>query len=245
MPRKHAPFMVAASGCAPPMPPSPPDTTSLSVQRSAEMLARRRRERLVGALHDSLGADVDPRAGRHLAVHRQAELLRAVEFGPSSTSCPPGWQLAIRTRGAYSCVRKTPTGLPDCTSRVSSFSSACSDAHDRVEACPVPRGPSRAAVDDQIVGAFGDLGVEIVHQHPERRFLMPSFAASVGPPRRPHGNMGRHGELVPLSSSTLPLNGRWRRIFLRSPPAARRRNWRVRIALARRTVQNMPDLRLQ
>ncbi len=27
MPRKHAPFMVAASGCAPPMPPMPPETT--------------------------------------------------------------------------------------------------------------------------------------------------------------------------------------------------------------------------
>ena len=29
MPRKHAPFMVAASGCAPPIPPMPPDTTTL------------------------------------------------------------------------------------------------------------------------------------------------------------------------------------------------------------------------
>src|SRR5205807_5315607 len=28
----------------------------------------------------------------------------------------------MRTRGACSCVLKTPTGLPDCTSKVSSFS---------------------------------------------------------------------------------------------------------------------------
>jgi hypothetical protein len=30
--------------------------------------------------------------------------------------------LAISTRGASACVRNTPTGLPDCTSSVSSSS---------------------------------------------------------------------------------------------------------------------------
>ena len=41
-------------------------------QRAAEPLRGDRGERLVGALQDALGADVDPRAGRHLAEHRQA-----------------------------------------------------------------------------------------------------------------------------------------------------------------------------
>ena len=35
---------------------------------------------------------------------------------------------------------------------------------------------ARAAVDDQIVGPLGDLGIEIVHQHPQRGFLWPSLA---------------------------------------------------------------------
>ena len=72
MPRKHAPFMVAASGCAPPIPPIPPDTTSLPASDPPKCLRAERGEGLVGALHDSLAADVDPRAGGHLAVHGEA-----------------------------------------------------------------------------------------------------------------------------------------------------------------------------
>ena len=51
-------------------------------ERPAEALLRDGGERLVGALEDPLGADVDPRSGRHLAVHRQAEVLEAAELGP-------------------------------------------------------------------------------------------------------------------------------------------------------------------
>ena len=50
----------------------------------------------------------------------------------------------MSTRGAISCVRKTPTGLPLCTSSVSSFSSrrsvatiAWNASHERA-ARPVP-----------------------------------------------------------------------------------------------------------
>ena len=53
-------------------------------ERAAEALARDRGERLVRALQDALRADVDPRAGRHLAVHRQARALRAAGTRPRS-----------------------------------------------------------------------------------------------------------------------------------------------------------------
>jgi hypothetical protein len=52
--------------------------------------------------------------------------------------------LAISTRGAFSCVVKTPTGLPDCTKSVSSFSRRLSVAtmaskHSQLRAAfPVP-----------------------------------------------------------------------------------------------------------
>ena len=36
---------------------------------------------------------------------------------------------------------------------------------DTVEALPVARGTADAAVDDELARPFGDLGVEIVHQH--------------------------------------------------------------------------------
>ena len=48
---------------------------------------------------------------------------RGRETSPSVAQCGTSSALAISTRGASACVRKTPTGLPDCTSSVSSFSS--------------------------------------------------------------------------------------------------------------------------
>ena len=53
-----------------------------SAQRPAEVLARQLGERLVGALEDPLGPDVDPGAGRHLAVHHQAGPLELAEVLP-------------------------------------------------------------------------------------------------------------------------------------------------------------------
>ena len=82
----------------------------------------------------------------------------------------------MSTRGAHGCVRKMPTGLPDCTSSVSSCSSDCERAHDGVERGPAARRAARSAVHDQILRPLGDVGIEIVHQHPQRGFLRPAFA---------------------------------------------------------------------
>ena len=78
-------------------------------------------------------------------------------------------------------MRKTPTGLPDWTSRVSSFPSSLELAHDGVEALPVARGLADAAVDDEVLRALGHLGVEVVHQHAQGRFLLPALHESVVP----------------------------------------------------------------
>src|SRR5450756_636749 len=64
---------------------------------------------------------------------------------------PTRFELAIRTRGAHSCVRKTPTGLPDWTSSVSSFSRArssrtmASKASQERAARPVPPYTTRSS----------------------------------------------------------------------------------------------------
>ena len=83
----------------------------------------------------------------------------------------------MSTRGAPAWVWKTPTGLPDCTSSVSScverlaaIATIASNASQLRAALP------GAAVDDEIVGPLGDVGIEIVHQHPQRGFLRPSLA---------------------------------------------------------------------
>ncbi len=43
---------------------------------------------------------------------------------------------------------------------------ALQGAHDRPEALPVTGGLARTAVDYEVLGALGDLGVEVVHKHP-------------------------------------------------------------------------------
>ena len=45
------------------------------------------------------------------------------------------------------------------------------------------RGLAGAAVDDEVLGVLGDLGVEVVHQHPQRRLGLP----------RPRGQLGAVG----------------------------------------------------
>ncbi len=63
---------------------------------------------------------------------------------------------------------------------VSSSSRPRSVAHDRVERLPAAGGAAGAAVDDEILGVLGDLGVEVVHQHPQRGFLLPALAGQLG-----------------------------------------------------------------
>ena len=57
---------------------------------------------------------------------------------------------------------------------------------DRVERLPRPRGAAGAAVHDEVLGALGDLGVEVVHQHPHRGLLRPRAAGQLGSPRGAH-----------------------------------------------------------
>ena len=64
------------------MPPRPAVTVSRPAEAAAEVAARHRGERFVGALQDALRADVDPAAGRHLAVHRQAAVFEIAERVP-------------------------------------------------------------------------------------------------------------------------------------------------------------------
>ncbi len=83
--RQAAPAIVAASGCAPPMPPSPAVSTVRPARSGdAEVLLACGAERLVGALQDALRSDVDPRARRHLPEHRQTLCLEPTELVPRS-----------------------------------------------------------------------------------------------------------------------------------------------------------------
>ena len=51
---------------------------------------------------------------------------------------------------------------------------------DPVKALPIPRRTTDAAIDDQLARPFGDVRIEVVHQHSERRFRKPALRTDVG-----------------------------------------------------------------
>ena len=79
-------------------------------------------------------------------------------------------------------------------------------ADDGVERLPAARRPPRAAVDDEVVGVLGHVGIEVVHQHPHRGFLVPAQAGDGGAGGRGNGfrmSEGSHGSKASLLSESL------------------------------------------
>ncbi len=154
-------------------------------ERGAELLLRERGEGLVGALQDALGADVDPRAGGHLAVHHQALSLQLAEVLPVRPSRhevgvgdhDPG-RHPVRAEHAHGLARLHEEGFV--------VREVQQRAHDGVEAVPIARCPSRSAVDHEPVGVLGVLGIEVVAEHAQGRFLQPPPAGDRPAARRPH-----------------------------------------------------------
>ena len=178
--RATPPFIVTASGCAPPIPPSPPVSVDASRERPAEVLRRRLGERLVRALQDPLRADVDPRARGHLAVHRQARRARARGTCSQVAHFGTSIEFAIRTRGAIGVGPEDADRLARLDEQRLVVAEGPQRPHDRVERLPGPRGLARPAVDDEVLGTLGDLGVEVVHEHPQRGLLRPRPARELG-----------------------------------------------------------------
>ena len=49
----------------------------------------------------------------------------------------------------------------------------------------IPGGATRPAVDDELLRVLGDLGVEVVEEHPQRRLGLPGACIERGAARRP------------------------------------------------------------
>ena len=204
---------------------------------AAEPLLGHRGEGLVGALHDALGADVDPRAGRHLPVHRQAEVLEPAELGPGR---PVADQVGVGDEHA----RRPLVGLHDADRPAALHEHRLvglergEGADHRVERLPVTRRPTGAAVDDEVVGALGHLGVEVVHEHPQRGLGRPLAGGEGGAAscadragavhesswgcRCPHCGRSRRAAQPPTASPCLASETRgWRWAFGPAPVCAR------------------------
>ena len=167
-------FMVTASGCAPPIPPRPAVRVIVPAERPAEALVGHRGEGLERPLQDPLGADVDPRAGRHLAVHRQPEVLEAAELlpvGPVADQVGVGDQHPRRPRvGAHHA-----DGLAGLHEHRLVVLEVAQGPHEGVVGLPVARGLAGAAVDDELRGVLRVGRVEVVHQHPQRGLGLPGL----------------------------------------------------------------------
>ena len=153
---------------------------------AAKMFSSGRGKRFVGALQNSLRADVDPASGGHLAVHHQARAVELVEMlpvVPVADEIGIGDQHARRV-GVRAENADRLAGLHE--QRFVVFERA-QRRDDRVKAFPVARRLAAPAVDDQVFRLLGDLGVEVVHQHAQRRFLLPAFAGDGRAARRAHG----------------------------------------------------------
>jgi hypothetical protein len=144
-------------------------------QRPAEALPRDRRERLVGALEDALGPDVDPGPGRHLPVHHQP---RGVELAEVLPRRPAPDQVGVRDQHP----RRIRVGLEhrDGLARLDEQRLVASQADqlapDRLEARMVAGGLADAAVDHELLGLLGDVGVQVVLEHPQGGLLLPPAA---------------------------------------------------------------------
>jgi len=135
-------------------------------------------EGFVGALDDALAADVDPAAGGHLAVHGQALGIQFVEVLPTG---PVRHQVGVGNQYAR-CIA---VGLEhaDRLARLHQQGFIVIEVgqalDDLVVALPVARGATNTTVDHQLFRVLGDFRIEVVHQHPQRRFCQPALGGQL------------------------------------------------------------------
>ena len=155
-----------------------------ALEGSAEVLAGHGGQRLVGPLEDALGADVDPAAGRHLAVHGQSQCFETAELVPVGPlrddqgvgDEDPG-RLGVRPEHRDGLARLHDKGFV--------VLELLQAGDDGPIGLPVPGCLARTAVNDELRRLLGHLRVEVVHEHPQGPFLGPALGDQPGAPRGP------------------------------------------------------------
>ena len=144
------------------------------------MLAAHFGEGFVRALDDALGADVDPAARGHLAVHHQPGAIELVEHLPIR---PFGDEVGVGEEHARRVVMGAEHA--DRLARLDQQGFVVAEPLERfddlVVSRPVARGAADPAIDDQALRVLGDFIVEIVHQHPNRGLGRPAFGDDLAP----------------------------------------------------------------
>ncbi len=146
-----------------------------------------RRERLVGALQDALRADVDPAAGRHLAVHREARDPRDRGTRPRSPTPARAsrWRSARAAPGMRAEHRHRLARLHE--QRLVVLEPAQRARRWR-RSLPVARRLAGAAVDDEISGRSATSG--------SRLFISIRSAASCSQPLQESVGAARRADMA-------------------------------------------------
>ena len=163
-------------------------------EAAAEVAPAHGGQRFVSALQDSLRADVDPAARGHLPVHRQSTIL---EIAEGLERRPRRYEQRIGDEHARGVVVRPEDadGFPRLHEQRLVVVEGAERRDDRVECGPAARGTARAAVHHQILRAFGDVGIEVVHEHPQGGFLRPALARASGAAgRADDAGLSLHGE---------------------------------------------------
>ena len=161
-----------------------------SGQIAVIVLTARFDEGFVGALHDALRADIDPRAGGHLAVHHQPGLIQLVKMIPVG---PVRYQVGVRQQHA----RRVGVGAEDADglARLNQQGfiglQQLQRAQDLFKAFPVARRFANTAVNHQIFRPLGHVGIEVILDHAPGGFDQPVGAVQRSAVRRTH--FARHG----------------------------------------------------
>ncbi len=147
-----------------------------ALQGPVEVRASDGGKRLVGEPEYALGADVEPPAGSHLAVHRQPgglqrpEVLRSRPVGHEHRARDQDpRRIGVRRQHRHRLARLHDQRL--------GAAQVPQGGDDRVQRAPVARRLSLAAVDDELLGPLGHLGIEVVKQAAQRALLLPTPAA--------------------------------------------------------------------
>ena len=125
---------------------------------AAKVLLRSGGESFIGALQNSLGADVNPTARGHLSIHHQTGAIKLIELFPV---VPVADKVGIAEENARCVLVRTKNGDRFAglyQEGLITFQGA-EGFDDSVEAIPVAGGLSCAAIDDQVLRLFGHIGI--------------------------------------------------------------------------------------
>ena len=151
----------------------------LTGEIAAIVLAARFGKCLIGALHDALGADVDPRPRGHLAIHGQPLLIEFVEMIPRR---PMRHEVGVGDQHARGIFMGAEHANRFAGLHQQSFIvvQRFQRGDDLVKILPCPRRPTDAAVNHQFMRVFRHIRVQVVHQHPHRGLGQPAFRGDLG-----------------------------------------------------------------